>query len=764
MKFNSNGYCNSSRTEIFLILVIVSLFLILHIGMGSYPRSIQVQMDEILYYDIAKNINSGLGLSYFLGEASNFKKIAYSLVISPAFAIKDGSLRMQVINCINCFLILSSIIPCYLIFKSISLSPSNRILASVLILSIPELLASTLTMAEVLYWPISLLWVYVYLRNSKCIRSSLLLGFITFIGYLTKEIFLVLPVAQIILFLGIVFIDIYKSNNLSSALKYSRSFFLIATELLFFISLSFSLDRYFLTTSSGSYGSLESTVSTISSNVLNHLLPFCFGVVYYVLGLLLSVWFLPVVIPIAKFKDLTPKSQTLFLFTIIACFITIFITVCMITLNEDLGYSTPRLHLRYFGPYLPLFYAVFLNSIDKMPFSKNIAHRIILITTLLIALLFLFFSGIAIYSPIDQFSVLWFKVPDLLFSADISSGTSNLATLSPYLSKFVCALMILICLRRINQTSRIFKHIFVLTVLCFSFISSLIGFKLLQQFSLRSPSEIQEVENVNKYLNNHVAKNATVAYITENADKKTFNNAMTFINGPFRMIVLSENELLGFNGAIELQKTNLHDIFFNRIYQNLSSVDYILIDRSTNFRWLQLNNTMKVSEVQNRYFALFKNLNPSELSFKNDNTRFYEGGSVTKYYTRNTLPGGFIYVDSGLGRATESYTWTFSKEIPFVIPVNNFKGTLHTTIRVKKVAEKQQQYIVSSGGKAICTGVLSGSETISFDLPAVIPFTRFSLLLPDAKLLPKSSPSAKDIHLGIALESITISDQSTAKD
>jgi hypothetical protein len=87
--------------------------------------------------------------------------------------------------------------------------------------------------------------------------------------------------------------------------------------------------------------------------------------VYYLVGITLSVFCLPIFVPLILLRDLKERMLRSYLFIMICNVLMAFMISFRIALYEDYGKLTPRLHLRYFGPQiflsLALFIVIYLN-------------------------------------------------------------------------------------------------------------------------------------------------------------------------------------------------------------------------------------------------------------------------------------------------------------------------------------------------------------------------------------------------------------------
>ena len=338
-------HTNRRLTLFFFVLLIVSTAL--RVLLSVFPKFAVTYDDELFYLEIAQNIWLRGSVSVYAAPI-RFTKILYALLLSPFYAISDGMLRNSLISGFNALLISSSLIPGWLLARRILKKDSHIILAMLFLALSPNLLFSLTFMAENLYYPL-LMWSFLALycaltKEKKSPRSALLLGFLAFLLYMTKEV-------------GAAFLF-----SLAALCVASRSW----------SSLLFSLAGFacpYLIIRVAVFGSLGYTYAdqlalpdAPASIQVTYLLYGC--LITSLFFLLSGLWF-PIAIPLSERRKLTPPNRQLFSFILLyAAAVTIGIAFGIL-LNDDSITITPRIHLRYFlGVLFPML-LLFLVSSDS---------------------------------------------------------------------------------------------------------------------------------------------------------------------------------------------------------------------------------------------------------------------------------------------------------------------------------------------------------------------------------------------------------------
>lgn len=154
------------KTEFAVMCILFLLGTAAYFMLGKFSKAIEIYMDELFYYDMGRDIFNGNGL-LINNYMSSFEKIAYPLVIAPLFAIEDGVLRVNAIALLNSALMMSCIFPVRLIVKELGVSRKYRYILLLITVVYPDMMYSVTFMSEVIYWPILLLFIYVWILSAK---------------------------------------------------------------------------------------------------------------------------------------------------------------------------------------------------------------------------------------------------------------------------------------------------------------------------------------------------------------------------------------------------------------------------------------------------------------------------------------------------------------------------------------------------------------------------------------------------------------------
>lgn len=336
------------------------------------PRRIAI-VDEILYYDIARSIWQGNGLS-FRGFETAFRKILYPFVLSPFFTIGNGVVRLKAIHLFNCALMASSVFPAWLVARRIGLAAPARLACVAVVILWPDMLFTATFMAETLHWPLFFWFAWSWLetslhdashprRHAFAVVGTAILGFV---GYLAKESFsavvfavLVLPAAESCL----TRLPLGRNHRapspearrsirrrLLSAIVFAATFALLAV----------AVETFLLR---GAKGYAQARASNFTS--WTDLWRTLRALAYYLGGFGFALGFVPLVAPFAAWKRLNEPARRLFVFSLIGlAATTVGIAVSIVPL--ECFAPAPRLHLRYAGPLLATIFLVFAASLSAM--------------------------------------------------------------------------------------------------------------------------------------------------------------------------------------------------------------------------------------------------------------------------------------------------------------------------------------------------------------------------------------------------------------
>ena len=179
-------------------LACIAIHVILHFTVFDFSRAIRIYSDELRYYDIARSIFNGHGLE-MRGLPTTFQKIGYSLILAPFFAISDVVLRLKIIGVANIIVMSLSVIFAGLIGRELKLGRKSLFFLVIITAIWPDMMYAMTYMSEVLYWPLYLLFIYLWLVNERVNSYKLAIfeGILCYFAYLTKEVALTLLLAYI---------------------------------------------------------------------------------------------------------------------------------------------------------------------------------------------------------------------------------------------------------------------------------------------------------------------------------------------------------------------------------------------------------------------------------------------------------------------------------------------------------------------------------------------------------------------------------------
>lgn len=361
-----------SRCELAFLFALFAVATIIRYVLFDGPRRIAI-IDEILYYDIARSIWQGNGLS-FRGFETAFRKILYPVVLSPFFSIGDTIVRLKAIHLFNCALMASSVFPAWLVARRIGLAAPARLACITVVLLWPDMLFASTFMAENLYWPLFFWFVWGWLettlddasrprRHAFAVAGTAVLGFA---GYLTKETFsaalfaaLTLPAAEACL-TRLPVGENHCEPSPEARLTLRRHLLSVLLFAAVFALLVVATEASLLRGARG-YNQAKASNFTSWADLWRTLR----ALAYYLGGFGLALGFVPLVAPFAAWKRLNEPARRLFVFSLIGLAATV-IGIAVSIVPIETFTPSPRLHLRYVAPLLASVFLVFASSLSVM--------------------------------------------------------------------------------------------------------------------------------------------------------------------------------------------------------------------------------------------------------------------------------------------------------------------------------------------------------------------------------------------------------------
>jgi len=178
-----------------LILFIAILLLKVIISFGVSNPS--VLSDEYIYFKLGESIHNEQ--TFKVNEATDIQyPPLYSLIISPAFFFRDRDIQFKTIQWINALLSSAIIFITYYFAKELINSEKKAFIATLIVALLPSnIIISNYIMSENLFYPISLLTIYLIWKSYKeeNIKWELLAGITLGLCILTRTLGLGIAIA-----------------------------------------------------------------------------------------------------------------------------------------------------------------------------------------------------------------------------------------------------------------------------------------------------------------------------------------------------------------------------------------------------------------------------------------------------------------------------------------------------------------------------------------------------------------------------------------
>lgn len=647
---------NKKNKDAYFYLLIIFIFMlstILRIIISYYDKKMLVYGDELYYIDIARNI--ALNKTILVHNVdSGFKNILYPLLISPFFLIADLSKRYIYITIFNCILMSSVIIPTFLLTKDIIKDKVKTIIVIILITTLPDLCFSATFMSEISFYPLSIwtiffIWKFIISKsNNKKLFLAFLIGTMSFFCYLNKMSSLYIPIAFIILMITNVII--YKEN-----FKNNIKYFLLFT--ISFLILYTVFDKIFFLNSevkSGYSGALS--ISSILEPY--NFIYFFYGLFFNISMTIFAFFYFPIMIPILKFKDFNIENKKFLIFIWLSLLIGILEITFTITVKENLGSISPRQHLRYLSPLLIPFLVCFFNIIEnKKSKVENDFMQLIKIYTFTIFLCtFLFFTMnyITYGTTVDGVLLNFYKK---IVTDDRHTVTSGLGefklNINVLIIKIALVSVILLgtymCYFRKNK--KVFYNISIFSILTVNLLNNYATIENFKTEYTISKSKVDEIIKLNNFLKNI---DGNLVLITEG-----FNNIFDFYIDKNNYDI-SKNEIilkLDENKFIDLGKDKLFANYPNKLYEDLTKINYIVTDKSIDFdqkytEKLEIEGITSydiyINKDENKLYPIDKFIFPKKVNSKsiiyaNENIFSTQHEIKNEYYISSNNSGALIF-------------------------------------------------------------------------------------------------------------------------
>lgn len=718
----------TGKKDIFIALFFYAVGVISHFLMGNFPKALEIYGDELLYFTIGQSIYNGTGIQC-MNAVTNFKKVLYSALISPFFAIDDVILRIQMINLFNSILIMSSIIIVYLIAKELKFKRGGTILVLLIASVWPDLTYSMTFMAENFHWPFTLLFILLWIKSKKSEhiwRYSVLLGCLCYIGYLCKDIFLAVFICYIVFELCypfLMFLINHKKDNIKLKNYYSKK--ILIGCVIFVVSFVIC---YFLGNGLLYAGEDSNAINAISNGLSNFTDVYTFMYllyvfVYYIAAALTATLVMPAVYSVIKFKSLDKHLQMFVSFVLLCLAVSCAIIAYTISIREDIGRIIPRVHFRYIGTIILLLIIGFLRILqDKFNAQKGKKMGGLMAVIVVLTFVSLIFKGI-ISSATDHCTMnLYQTIADKIGA--VSYNNSDL-TLYPYvLVVFVVLIIIAIVIHCIyvHGFSKAASALFAVIMLATCIYNTCYDYNFFHFFCKVEEERIYSIKTINEWLEE--MNGSRIMYLTEEPFGKGHKTVMTYFEpSEYLYTVTSDSVLSAANdGTVTVSDTQFFTSIFGYSYERIGGFDYVLVDETVQS---VLQNVSLIEEVSDNYFKLYKNIDPAIIKMYPYN--YWENFLEINF--TGEVPNSYKYNISGMSYPDLDYTWTDGDCVHFEIPVYGDYDSLDIKIEIVGTFGEQPYEVVQNGEKII-EGSLDGVGEIVFNAQVIDNMLKFDVLCP----------------------------------
>lgn len=619
---------SENKKDIFIVLFIYIAGVLFYFFLGNYQKTIAIYSDEMLYYDLARSIFQGKGL-IVRGLDWGFTKIGYTLLITPFFAIKNIGLRITMITLFNCMLMMCSVFIAYNIAKEINMKRGAMYLFLVILALWPSMLISETFMSEVLYFPLILLFVMLWIKEQKAPEKLLypvLEGVICFLGYMTKEVFLSVFVTYFLIKIMYPFAaafarDKEENGSFGKAVRSGYSLKQLRNAVIFgaVFAVLYIISRVVFS-GADFYGSALSRELS-----LYNIIYLFYGIGVYLSGAVIATLIFPFVYPLIMFKKTDEITRKLICFVYCALAVTVAVISYTILINEDAGNKLMRLHFRYLSPYLVLIMLIFLASVfDKEKLSdhyKTHSHTAWLVTLFAVIFSFTFFTGIADGSHAEQHELGWFKMLQDVIGETAPRGEREM-TFRTYSILFALVFLVLAAVGLLLIKRKKYRQFYVgftLIWLLSSAVNLAYGHEL--TYSNTSTKDAYgrnyyaDIQNVSDFIDS-APEDGHILYVLSRwgVMRRYVDTYIDRTDNSYYVLTEFVSELSE-NGTVQINTVKLVEAASKREYGTAERIDYIVCDAGFGSIF---SNVELIPEASGTDITVYRNLDNTTLNFEGE--------------------------------------------------------------------------------------------------------------------------------------------------
>lgn len=715
-----------------------------HFWIGNFTKSISIYPDELRYYSIARSIYMGDGIT-LRGAPTSFQKIAYSFVLVPFFAIKDGLLRIKIMNLVNSILIVSSVIPAWLICNTLNLKRRIKVIISLFVILWPETVVSMSFMAENLYWLLFLtfLSIWIYNERKRTYFKSFVAGIVCYLGYMTKEIFLALFLSYILfeMMWGIYQYWVRRKENGKAGIPRER----IVSTLIFvgvFILIHVLLKLTVFRGLGNSYDQMS--IAAILSPYNFIYLVYAFF--YCIAAILIAVFIIPFAYPLSFFHILPETCRKMLTFIMLFFFTASATIAYTISVREDLGRIAPRVHLRYLAPGFIVILIAFLCAIESIdtPIIETVKRKLIVITFGMTVFACILFKGVGSGTPVDQTSLKWYLITGRLSDLiPFANGDKVPKYIGVIIVNVIIILLILIYLFLQRKHWKASCRLLLTMLFAMCLADDIYGARLLQNMMAADIWDIKEVILINDYFKS-LDDDIDVVYFTDadmiNQTSKFMDTYMDRSDGFYYVDDIFLEEMIGRECRVE--DIILKESIWDSVYPKVSKIDYVIIGNADVSRGITLSHCEKMEEISGKLYSVYKNNDPNTISAEYNGNYCYTGSDMMIFFSGNQY-NALDYVTSGISDKEDGYSWTDGDVMHVEIPAAIASGKVDVDINVVGTFNGPKSYSVS-GAVGVVVGQLDREGVIHFTAEIQNGNISFDLNCEDAQVVNTVDSSSAD--------------------
>lgn len=604
-----------SRLDLIAVILIYLFGVVLHTMLSNFSgKTLSVYWDEFLYWSIARNIAQDNVISVG-GCMAGFDKIAYPLVIAPVFAISDVALRVNLIGLLNSTILMSSIFPIWLICGEVGLKRRNIFIILGFMAVWPDMMLSASFMSESLYWPLVLFFLYIWLLSIKRNRwyYHVIEGVLCYIGYMCKEVFMVLFVTYIAFEIIYPFLDFFTADrDCRGRLKERFDKKRILSCLIFALSFTICFFVAKLTVYNGGSSYYKLITSSITIDKITY---FLYGFVYYIAAFFVTFFVLPIALPIIRFKSFDDKARKLFCFTTVFFLVMTAVISYKILINENLGQIAPQVYMRYYGPTIPIIFVLFLMCLQNKKDTKLSSGSSWLILATITVLSCVIFRGTYRDTAVDETLIKWYEAVCGSFS--LAGGGSIIRPHMIFVGLILTTVvLVLFYLYTHNYESYFYKIFFAVMVITCA-VNNILEYKVLYRNMHADAGVIYAADKIDDYIASQCG-DCNILYITPTTYSPYRRSLDTYGDNMKNLYVVMESFIFPEDvpeNTITVKDTEFPSTLDKVYKEHIDHIDYIITDESALCTDRQLINVELISGAWGEHYNLYKNLNPETLGY-----------------------------------------------------------------------------------------------------------------------------------------------------